>query len=265
MHRRFFILALIIMTGCAYLDPFISGFNIVSVPEEQKLGEQLAQEIKTQMPLSQEPSANQSVQSIGKRLVNSLDRRDFNYQFFVVEDKSPNAFTIPGGKIYIHTGLLKFATDENEIAGVIAHEVAHAYLRHPAKSVSRAMGAERLASLIFKDTQGQLKTLALQLAGGGILTRYGRQDEYEADEIGYLILKRSGYKTDGLLRFLRKLQGLQTTSRSPLDFLSTHPPTPDRIARLEAMEKGQIVSSQSAPQPIYQAVRRPYSQGAYSR
>ncbi|MBI3317419.1 MAG: M48 family metalloprotease [Candidatus Omnitrophica bacterium] len=238
MHRRILILALIsgLANGCAYVDPLIQDFNVVSVDQERQLGEQMAAQIEGEMAFSRDAAAQQRVQKVGQRLVASLNRRDFNYEFFVVQDKDPNAFTIPGGKIYVHTGLLQFADNESEIAGVIGHEIAHAYLRHPAKGISRQLGAQQLAGLLFKDTQGKLKTLALQMAGGGILTRYSRQDEYEADEIGYQILKSSGYKTDGLLRFLRKLQGLQTGSASPLAFLSTHPPTPDRIARLESME-----------------------------
>ena len=96
-----------------------------------------------------------------------------------------------------------------------------------------------LAKLLFKtgDTDGKLKTLALELAKGGILSKYSRVDEYEADEIGYILVKKTGYSTSGLLRFLRKIMNLEAQSGRSIPFLSSHPPTPDRIARLESFER----------------------------
>lgn len=232
--------ALVFFGGCAYVEPFVQDFNVVSIPQEQAIGREIAAEIAKEMPLVEGTRANSLVQSIGQRLVNVLPRRDFDYRFYVVKDSTPNAFTIPGGSIYVHTGLLDFVSDESELAGVLAHELGHAYDRHPAKGLSRQMGVQYLTQLLFQESQvqGQFKQMALQLAQGGFLTRYGREDERIADEMAYFILRRVGsYRTDGLLRFLRKLQSLDRGA-SPLPFLSSHPPTPERIARLEALERG---------------------------
>jgi predicted Zn-dependent protease len=103
---------------------------------------------------------------------------------------------------------------------------------------------EFLTGLLFKDPQGKFKTIALQLAKGGILTRYGREDERRADDMAYYLLGRAGFPTSGLLRFLKRLQSLERGG-IPVPFLSSHPPTPERIARLESLERGQ------APPPIY--------------
>ena len=195
--------------------------------------------IENQMELVSDSAVTRRVNNMGQTLVHALPPQPFQYHFFVVRDETPNAFTIPGAAIYVHTGLLNFVQSDDELAGVLAHEIGHAYLRHPAKGLSRAMGVEYLTGLLFKPnqaTQNKFKTMALQLAQGGILNRYGREDERQADETGFYILQKAGYQTDGLLRFLRRLQSLERGGNT-MAFLSSHPPTPERIARLEALER----------------------------
>ena len=209
-------------------------FNLVSVSEEKQISEKMAQEISNKMNIVKDAQMNARVRSIGNRLESVLPNREFDYQFFIVEDKAPNAFTIPGAKIYIHSGLLSFVSDDSELAGVIAHEMGHAYERHPVKNMSRNYGAGYLASLLTNDPQNSLKTSALNLATGGVLLRYSRQDEFEADSLGFELLCHSGYGTRGLANFLKKLQ-LQQQRGVQMTILSTHPATSERIQRLERM------------------------------
>ena len=237
MNRQFWLIALVIFTGCASLEPYVREINIVSIPQEKEMGAQFETEIAKEMALVQDPVLNERINAIGQKLLTGFSRRDFDYRFHVVEDKTPNAFTIPGGIIYVHTGLIQMSSDDSELAGVIGHELGHAYARHPAKAVTRAYGVDYVTKLIFKDPQGKFKTVALDLAKGGILSKYGRQDEYEADQIGYILVKKTGYETSGLLRFLRKIMALEQKQGTSLPFLRSHPPTPDRIARLESFEQ----------------------------
>ncbi len=237
--RNFFVPVLLgLFSGCAVIEPYIQEFNVVPVAQEVEIGRQMASEVARQMVVIENPSLTGPLRSMGNRLVSALPRRDFDYQFFVVQDASPNAFTIPGGSIYVHTGLLNFVSDASELAGVLGHEIGHAYERHPARSISRAYGVDRLSSRILNKEPGQLTKLVLEMAKGGLLSRYGREDERRADDIGHELLRRSGYKTDGLLRFLRKLQSLEKPGGRKLAFLASHPPTPERVARLEALEEG---------------------------
>ena len=229
---RNLILAVCLLAGCAYIEPLVEDFNVISIPQEQELGGQISRQVTREMPVIQDPSLNARVRSIGHQLVNALPRRDFEYRFYVIENKEPNAFTIPGGAIYVHTGLLQM-TDDEELAGVIAHEIGHAFERHPAKALSRTLGAAYLTDLLLKGQKEQLKKLSFQLAEGGLLTRYSRQDEREADEVAFFLLQRARMNPEGLIRFLKRLQALERTS--PLPILSTHPPTPERIARLVAL------------------------------
>lgn len=228
------VLFLIVFSGCAVLEPYVRDFNLVSVDEEKQMSTQMAAEVSKKMTIVTGTEMNQRVSSIGRRLAGQLPSQQFNYEFFVVQDNTPNAFTIPGGKIYVHTGLLTFVSNDNELAGVIAHELGHAYERHPAKNISRQYGAQTIEQLILRDPQGQLKKSALDIAAGGLLLRYSRQDELEADSDGFKLLCRSGYNTNGLTNFLRKLLTLQKSGRS-LTILSTHPDTAERVTRLESM------------------------------
>lgn len=224
------------LMGCETLNTLLGDINIVSVEQEKEIGATVDQEIRKTLPVADDPVLTPRIRSIGRRLAAGLPLKEFDYQFFIVKDKTPNAFTIPGGKIYVHTGLIDLAQSDDEIAGVIGHEIGHAYKRHPGKSLTRAYGAEYLSQLIFKDPSNKLGQIALQYAKGGLLARYSRQDEYEADEVGYSLIRKAGYNTAGLVTFLKRIQALESGGRTPLDFLRSHPPTPDRIARLESMQ-----------------------------
>jgi len=229
------ILALLTFTGCASVNSLIGDINIVSVDQEKQISAQVAGEVAKTSPRVQDAAVNQRIRNIGNRLVAGLPVKEFDYQFFVVQDATPNAFTIPGGKIYVHSGLIKMSSGDDELAGVIGHEIGHAFKRHPAKGLTRAYGVEYISQLLFKDPTNKFKQMALQYAKGGLLARYGREDEYEADTVGFQLSKQAGYNTSGLVSFLKKIRALEKQGSSPLAFLSTHPPTPERIARLEAM------------------------------
>lgn len=238
MLKSFFLALFLTLSGCAYVQPLVQDFNVVSVPAEIQIGREAARQVAGQIALSRDPAVTNRVRAIGERLVQALPRRDYDYEFYVVEDKTPNAFTIPGGKIYVHTGLLNFAASEAEVAGVMAHEIGHAYQRHPAKSISRQYGVETLSRLLFKGNQNQLQGIGLQIAKGSLSNYYGRGDEFEADETGFYILRRAGMPTRGLVSFFTRLQTLERRG-STLKFLSSHPPTQERIDRLRALEAGQ--------------------------
>jgi predicted Zn-dependent protease len=229
-------MGIVLLSGCAYVEPFVQEINIVSVSEEEQIGESLAREIATELVFVEDRRVIHRIHTMGQRLLEGLPYRDFTYRFNVVRDETPNAFTIPGGRIYVHTGLIDFAKDDSEIAGVLAHEIGHAFERHPAKAISRAYGIDTLGRLLLKDPQSRFRTVALELAKGGFLARYGREDEYRADEISHLLVKKAGYPTDGLLRFLERLQSRQQGGFS-IPFFRSHPPTPDRIARLKSFEQ----------------------------
>lgn len=235
--KKFGLIFLIFFSGCAYVSPFVQDFNIVSIPQEQAIGRQAELAVQQQMPLVSDSSVTARVEDMGNRLVAALPQRPFDFDFYVVRDDSPNAFTIPGGKIYVHTGLLKFASDDDELAGVIAHEIGHAYARHPAKAISRAYGIDYLSKMLLGENKRNFQKMILQFAAGGVMSHYGRAEEYEADTIGHELAVRAGYRSDGLVRFFKKLMALERRGGVAVPFLSSHPPTAERIARLEALDR----------------------------
>lgn len=236
MKKLSFLLATcLLLSSCEYLDPLIQDVNVVSVADEIQASSQMQGEISKAMNIVEDPRLTTPVRQIGNRLVAALPQKSFDYQFFVVAENSPNAFTIPGGKIYVHTGLMQFVSDESELAGVLAHEIGHAYERHPAKSMTRQMGLAQLSNRMSGNNVA-IKQLALKVAGTGALNFFSRSDENEADRIGFELLRRAGYETSGLTRFLQKLIKLQNGRQTPI-FLSSHPPTPERVAALEALSK----------------------------
>jgi predicted Zn-dependent protease len=243
------ILFLCVTAGCASLDNYVRAVNVVPVKDEVQIGTQMSTEVAKQMKILPATSPETvRVRSIGQKLVAALPKQDFTYQFDVVQDATPNAFTIPGAHIYVNTGLLSFADNDDQLAGVIAHEIGHAYERHPAKGMTRQYGFDYVAGLLFKQNQNQLKDMAVKLAKEGVLTKFGRSDENQADEISFLLLKKTGYSQDGLLMFFKKLSKIETKQSIP--FLSSHPPTPERIARIEALKANgaKIVTSPSEKQ-----------------
>lgn len=229
------VLFVLLASGCAYINPLVRNANIVPLAEENRLGGQMSSEIQKSMVMSTDARLNNRVQTVGRKLVQALPKQEYDYKFYVVQNDVPNAFAIPGGSLYVQTGLLAIA-DDAELAGVMAHEIGHAYYKHPAKSLTRQAGWDYLSKLIFKNPDSNAKALALQIAKTGVINKYGRDDEYQADEMGYLLVKKAGYPSDGLLRFFRKLQMIEGKKSMP-SFLSTHPPTAERIARLEALER----------------------------
>lgn len=216
--------------GCAYLSPFIENLNIISVDQERALGAKLSKDIERQLAVEKTDSLAR-VQRIGQKLVAVLPRKDFDYRFSVVQDKTLNAFTLPGGAVYVHTGLLA-AVNDNELAGVLGHELGHAYERHPTQSLTRAYGLHYLADMLIKGNASKRKAFAFQIAKQGILTKYSRADELEADAVGLTLVKKAAFAPEGLISFLRKIERLEAQSPG-LAFLRSHPPTPERIRRLE--------------------------------
>lgn len=234
--RGFLFAALLYLNGCAYVQSYISDVNAVPLGQEAEIGGAFSGEIAKEMEIVNDPVYTKRVQSIGQKLAAQVPHPDFPYRFYVVNNKVPNAFTIPGGHIYVHTGLFTLVQDDSELAGVIAHELGHAIERHPTKNLTRAYGAEYLTRFLTAKGSGPLQTMTLQLLKTGILTRYSREDELEADEIGYWLSRRAGFSADGLERFLSKLAKMET--HSTLSALtSTHPPSAERVARLQELRK----------------------------
>lgn len=220
-----FVLAATILAGC--------GTNLLSRDEEIKVGKEGAKGIEQKYRLSTNQADIALVQRIGTRLVDANNLHDWPWTFKVIDDKTVNAVSLPGGPVYVFRGLLD-ATDRNEaeIAGVMGHEIAHVEKRHAAKQYSNQVIA---GTIIAVGTGGTLETAA-QIANAFVQLQYSRDDEYEADSAGIRYMYRAGYDPYGLVRFFEKLQALQKEGKGNVitNNLRTHPLTSARIDRAKA-------------------------------
>jgi len=204
--------------------------------QERQLGLQVGREIETKSKLLADPEVVAYVTNLGRRVAVSSPNPDkWQFTFKVIDDpKTVNAFAIPGGSIYVYTGLLKSARDEAEVAGVIGHEIAHVTSRHVARRMVETYGLQTIASVALGENPGMLEQIVAGLLVQGTLLKNSRDDESEADHKGVAAVSRSGYDPRGLADFFQVLKASEGNVPSILSFLSDHPATEDRIQAIQA-------------------------------
>jgi predicted Zn-dependent protease len=253
-------LAVLVSAGCA-INP-VSGrpeFTVVSETKERELGEAEAKNVAAQMGLYDDAALVAYVRSVGERLAAVSPRRDVAYTFNIVDMVEPNAFALPGGYIYLSRGLLVLTNDEDELAGVLGHEIAHVAAKHAVRQVSKAAPLAIVTGLgaavtgIVSPTLGSVVGGVGGLAGALVLAPYSRSQEQEADEIGQEMAARAGWDPAGISRSLRALEREEALHRDApraTSFFATHPPLPERVADTEkrAHELGRGQGSAHGPQ-----------------
>jgi predicted Zn-dependent protease len=208
-----------------------SALNIVSLDQEWGMREELHGQVASEKQVTQAAYLTE----IGNRIVAQTELGNRPWNFFVVRDSSVNAFNLPGGLIYVNSGLIAEAETLDQLTGVLAHEIAHGSKRHGTQLMTRAYGYNLLAGLVLGRDAGQGKQIAAQLLGTGILTDYSRDAEREADKAGVGYVYRAGYDPGGMAEFFRKLASLRSRQPSKVEqFFSSHPLTSERIASVEA-------------------------------
>lgn len=196
--------------------------------QEKEIGSQIRQQLISQrkIKLYRDENLSAYVNQIGERLVAVSGRPNLNYNFAIVDNPQVNAFATMGGFIYLHTGLLKMADNEAELASVIAHEIGHVVARHSLKQLQQQAVTQGLLSVAGLE-RSKLVQLGVVLA---VDLPYSRQDEYEADSLGLEMLKAAGYAPQAMVDFMLKLG--KTGGKTP-SLLSTHPASQERAIALE--------------------------------
>jgi beta-barrel assembly-enhancing protease len=216
---------------------FHPGFNLFSKQQDVQLGQESAAQVRRQMPLVRDPFLNDYVNRVGKRLASTPEAREsgFPFSFEVVADSSINAFALPGGPMFINTGLLKAVDNEAELAGVMGHEMSHVILRHGTNQASKAQLIQLPAMLASQAGGGSmlagLARVGIGLGANSVLLKFSRGAESQADLLGSHLMAESGYNPLQLAHFFEKLnsQGSQRT----LQFLSDHPNPGNRERAIE--------------------------------
>ncbi|MFB3777700.1 MAG: M48 family metallopeptidase [Bryobacteraceae bacterium] len=224
------------------------GVNLYSLEKEIELGRQLAQQIEKESRIVDDPVVSEYVNRIAQNIARNSDVK-VPVTARVIDDDQVNAFALPGGYLFVNTGLVRRAGSEAELAGVIAHELAHVAARHGTRQASRGQVASWLTlPLIFMG--GWAGYGVQQAANLGIpltFLRFSRDFEREADMLGIQYLYAAGYDPTAYIDFFERIQALEKTQPGALSkiFLS-HPPTDERIAEAQA-----TIQAVLAPQPQY--------------
>ncbi|HZS03676.1 MAG TPA: M48 family metallopeptidase [Blastocatellia bacterium] len=236
MQAALLALALVIAPFSAVAAGVRPGFNLFSPQQDYEIGRQSAQNVNRRLPLVNDSRAAM-VNRIGRRLAAAAPGARFPYEFRVVNDSAINAFALPGGFVYVNRGALDAARSENEVAAVLAHEIAHVSLRHGTNQASKAYLAQAGLGLIggvLGGRGGNVGQIIGAVGGFGLNTlflKYSRSAESQADLLGTQIMQRAGYDPRGMISFLQTIQ--RHSGRRSVEFLSDHPNPENRIARLE--------------------------------
>jgi Zn-dependent protease with chaperone function len=213
---------------------FKPGFNLFTPQQDVEMGTQSAQQIVRQVPLVRDERIVNYVRQLGARLVANAPGYNFPYQFNVIATREINAFALPGGYIFVNAGTLAAARNEGELAGVMAHEIAHVALRHPTNQVSKAYVAKTGLRILTGGGDSDIGQVLEQLGGAGanlLFLKFGRTAETQADLEGARIMAAAGYDPRDMANFFQLLQA-KDGQRTP-EFLSDHPDPGNRVQAIQ--------------------------------
>ena len=261
------------IVGC-YRAPGTGRDQLIFISEEKeiKMGVNAFREVLRQAPLNMNPEINEMVHRVGQRIAAAANKPEYHWEFAVIQDdKTINAFALPGGKVAVFTGLLKYTKNEDGLATVMGHEVAHALQRHGAERMSRNI-LEQIAQIgaMAGAVTGAVDPGVLQGAmsayGVGVSLPFNRKQESEADFIGLRLMAQAGYDPREAVPFWERMSGCPRNMIGTLcfrsaaaipEFLSTHPSDVSRIRQLEAWVPDALRFYRPANEPAGQAPASP--------
>jgi len=234
----------------------------LSPAQERKIGEQIMRQIRAQGGYLNDPEVNDYLNELGYRMVASTPDVKQDFEFFAVPDPQINAFALPGGFIGFHTGLILLAQNESELASVMAHEISHVTQRHMSRMVasqkdSMLVSLAGLALAILAARAGGVNSrdgVSAAIAGSQALMiqnqlNFTRENEYEADRVGFQRLVAAGFDPNGAAAFMQRLQrSTRFVEGNTPSYLRTHPISYERIA--EAQARAQDVPYKQVPDPL---------------
>jgi predicted Zn-dependent protease len=216
-------------------------FGGVTIKDEKEMGRKFDAMIRSSLPIVDDPEIKQYVVDLAARLVRAMPRQLYTFNAQVILNNTLNAFAVPGGYIYIFTGLIMNLNNEDELAGVMAHELAHVTQRHVASRLERAqfvtLGSLLLAvaGIAAGGSGGGAVAMSAMSAGQAAMLNYSRLDETDADQIGLQYLTAAGYSPEGMARGFKVLRQKSAMSGASIPaYLSTHPAIGERINTIQS-------------------------------
>ena len=250
--------------GPTFPDP---GRASISRDDQRALGLQAAAEVYEQVPVLPDNSPDaQYVRQLGQKLVATIPPQySWPFEFHVVAHKEINAFALPGGPMFINIGTITASVNESELAGVMAHEMSHVYMQHSAKQAGKAQTTSMLAGIagaVLGGTVGakaggmvgQLGQMGIQMGAQGLMLKYSRSDESQADAVGAVILYKAGYNPQAMADFFKTLQS--QGGQGPPQWLSSHPNPGNREKAIEKEVSSWRPKSYSTDSPLFQKTRQ---------
>ncbi len=228
------ICATVFIMGCAV--------GMQSVEKDREMGREAAEMVETEMGIVDDANTTAYLNKVGQRLAQVNPDQRFDYTFSIVDQYVPNAFALPGGYIYVTRGLLALTNNEDELAGIMGHEIIHVSRRHSARQMAKARGPGllslpgRIVGGVLSENLGNLINAPVNLLGGAYLVSHSRQDEFESDQFGQQLAASAGYDPAALAPILARLEDfieLYTGEKRVPGFFDTHPSAPDRVNRLK--------------------------------
>jgi len=265
--RTFILVLALCAVGCApafaQRTPLKPGWNMFSPQQDVQVGRQAATDAARKLPMCNSPRADAYLTQLGKRLVAHLNTSggEDPWEFHCVNDRSINAFALPGGFVFVNRGAVEAADNEAELAAVMAHELSHVALRHGTNQATKAQAAQAgvglFGALFGGSTGGALLTQLGSFTAGGVLLKYSRSAETQADVMGTQALYDSGYDPRAMAQFFEKLNQ-ETKGKNPPQFLSDHPNPENRLERVdEEIDKlGGVPPNARRDSPEFEAIKR---------
>jgi predicted Zn-dependent protease len=215
------------------------AFTLISVPQEIEIGREENAQVRKQMALLRDPQVSAYLTRIGQRLARAAPGAKYPYSFTVANYREINAFSLPGGPVWINRGVLHAAGNESQVAGVLAHEIAHIAQRHAADQMTKAVLAKWSLSMLGAMLGNAGGAGAAQVAGAlvtnGVFLKFSRDDERDADRVGLQIMTKAGWDPRGMIGLFEVLRREANRNPGAVEaFFSTHPSPEDRIAQLRA-------------------------------
>ena len=241
MRRTLALWGIVVLLGPAALAKgprkLKPGFNLFSKEQDVQLGREAAAQIETQLPVIDNRELNEYIGRVGRKLTSRPEADRYPYSFKVVHNESINAFALPGGPMFIHTGLVTAVENEAQLAGVMAHEIAHVALRHGTNQVSKANLIQLPAMLAGMaaggSLMGQLAQIGIGAGSGSLLMKFSRTAERDADLLGARIMAGASYNPLEMARFFEKLEAETGRQGRLAEFFSDHPNPGNRVKAVE--------------------------------